>query len=172
MHTFAKTLSVSYAIAAAFAFGWLTAVIEFPRALIMAAFFFAPCFVAWKTFFSNKSVSRGEYSALAGATLLLSGASLFLVTQLFRNDVDKHVMFDRECRVFCRRLQSLPEYTNIDVSYSHMKGGTVHLRGKVADKDSYDRLIWFTRGLLLCQEMGASYADRVDYPGKPTKSHH
>ena len=166
MRTSLKLFAVAYGLIAAFFCGWLTPQFEFYRSLILACFFGAPCLVAWTISTSNTTISLRTCVSLACATLLVACCSVFLTMNLYETDLDKKIAFDRVCAVFRRQVKSLSGYEQVDITYSHMKGGAVRLTGTVSNKELHDQLIWMTRGLLLSQEMTAGYRDNVTYPAE------
>lgn len=85
---------------------------------------------------------------------------------MFDAGVGQHVQFDHVCRSFAEQIRRLPEFNNIEVSYDHRKGGTVHVVGSVRNKDVHDQLIDMTHGVILSQKSNAGISDRISYPEK------
>lgn len=62
----------------------------------------------------------------------------------------------------------MPEYKNVEVSFTHRKGGRVYLTGHVANKDTHDRLLQAYSSMVRNNDSG--YYDGVEYPGKAADS--
>ncbi len=145
-------------------FGWLTGIFGFLPALLMAIVFTCPVFFSWRMTRGNRPVKRREYGYLAVVTMLALSCTAFFVIEWYATGMDRLAMFGREYRAFQRRVSSMPEYKNVEVSHTLRKGGRVYLHGSVVAKTSHDRLIQMSDRMIRNSECG--YYDGVDYPGK------
>jgi hypothetical protein len=149
-------------------FGWLAGRFGLIPSFFAAILFFAPALFAWRMVASNKEAKRREFVYLGLVTLIAVCATGFVVTKWYETGMDRSAMFDREFYKFRNRVASLPEYRNVDVSFTHRKGGRVYLHGHVANKDAHDRLIQTFEWMVRNNESGCY--DGVQYPGRTDES--
>lgn len=158
----------AYTTIAIWTCGWLAGRFGLFPSLFAAVIILAPALFAWRMLASNKVAKRREYIYLAMVTLLAIFGTGFVVAQWYETGMDRLAMFDREMHQFTNRVASMPEYKNVEVSFTHRKGGRVYLKGHVANKDSHDRLLqnygWMVRN------NDSGYYDGVEYPGKAVHS--
>jgi len=161
-----RRVTFVYSIAAIWTFGWLTGTFGLLPSLFASAIVFAPVASAWRMLVSKRAIKRREYGYLATVSLLAITATGFIVVKWYDTGMDRLAVFDREYDAFHKRISSMPEYKNVEISYTHRKGGRVYLHGDVANKDSHDRLLQTYERMVRNNDSG--YYDGVDYPGKPT----
>lgn len=159
-----RRITIAYAAVSMWVFGWLTGTFGFLHALLAAAIFTSPVFFSWRMITSNRPVKRREYGYLTVVTMLALSCTTFLVVGWYATGMDRLAMFGREYRAFQRRVSTMPEYKNVEVSHTLRKGGRVCLHGSVVAKTSHDRLIQMIDRMIRNDECG--YYDGVDYPGK------
>jgi hypothetical protein len=160
--------AIAYSVIAMWAFGWLAGRFGLLPSLFAALVFFIPAVFAWRMVASKRIIKRREYAYLGVVTVLALGATTFVVAKWHDAGMDRLAIFDREYHRFRNRVESMPEYRNVDVSYTHRKGGRVYLHGRVANKQSHERLIQLIVWMVRNNDSG--YYDGVDYPGKSTEA--
>ncbi len=158
----------TYTAASIWTFGWLAARFGLAYSFFAAAIIFIPAAFAWRMLDSNIAIKHREYLYLGLITLASVSASAFIVSKWFDAGLDRLIIFENEYQSFRDRVNSLPEYRQVEVSYTRRKGGRVYLRGHVINKDSHDRLIDLLETIVRNSDSG--YYDGVVYPGKLTES--
>ncbi|MDP1559818.1 MAG: hypothetical protein Q8M16_00290 [Pirellulaceae bacterium] len=156
--------TIAYALIATWTFGWLAGRFGMLPSLFAAVVIFAPVFFAWRMAAPNKVTKRREYVYLALVTSMAICGTGFVVAKWHETGMDRSAMFDREFYKFKNRVASMPEYENVEVSFTHRKGGRVYLHGHVTNKESHDRLLQTYEWMVRNNESGCY--DGVDYPGK------
>lgn len=160
--------SIAYSVIAIWTFGWLAGRFGLLLSLFAALIFFIPAVFAWRMLASNRAIKRREYAYLSFVTVLALGATAFVVTKWHDTGMDRLAMFDREYHEFHSRVNSMSEFKNVEVAYTHRKGRRVYLHGHVANKDSYDRLLQMIKWMIRNNDSG--YYDGVEYPGKSNET--
>jgi hypothetical protein len=157
-----RRVALTYAAAAIWLFGWMTGTFDLFLSVVTSLVSAAPIFVWWRMSARNQPIKRREYLYLAILTILALVGTAFLVAMLFNTGRDRIAIFDREYYAFCREIRAMPEFKNVETSYTNEKMGRMYLKGNVASKDSHDRLIEMVRYWIRY----GGYSDDVDYPGK------
>lgn len=163
-----RIFALVYSAVAIWAFGWLTGTFGIWPSLFVAIILLTPAFFAWRMARPGRETKRREYGYLGVVTVLAIGASVFIVNTWYDAGMDRLAMFDREYHSFRRHVSSLPEYEDVEISYTHRKGGRVYLHGEVSNKKSYERLIQKIEWMVRNNDSG--YYDGVEYPGKPDET--
>lgn len=158
--------TTAYSIASIWLFGWLTATFGFLCAVLATLILASPAFFSWRMSARNRPIGRCEYGYLAVLAIVVVIGTLFLVMTWFETGMDRLASFDREYRAFCSRIATMPEYKNVEVSYTHRKGGRVYLHGTVDTKDSHDRLIQMVDRTVRSNASG--FYDGVSIRGMPS----
>jgi hypothetical protein len=161
-----RRATIAYVIISTWIFGWLTATFGVLPAIFAAFILVLPAFFSWRMIASNRQIKRREYCYLAILTALVVVGISYLVTTWFECGIHELVIFDREYRAFHRQVKAMPEYRNVEVSYTNGKGGRVYLQGVVATKASHDRLIQMIEQMVRNNKSG--YSDGVTYPETPS----
>lgn len=161
-----RRLIIANVIAAIWIFGWLTGTFGFLPALLAAVIFSSPSFFAWRMTNSKRAVKRREYCYLAVLAALAWVSTAFIVVRWYDTGLDRLVIFEREYQAFRRQIANLPEFGNVEISYTLRKGGRVYLHGAVATKDSHDRLVQMIDRMIRHNKSG--YYDGVEFPNKRT----
>lgn len=156
--------TIAYTVIAIWTFGWLAGRFGILPSLFAAIIFFIPAVFAWRMFTCSRTIKRHEYGYLGLVTVLALCATAFIVSKWYESGMDRLAMFDREYQQFRNRVASMREYKNVEVSYTHRKGGRVYLDGYVANKGNHDRLLEMIEWMVRNNDSG--YYDGVDYPGK------
>ncbi|QDT65324.1 hypothetical protein [Calycomorphotria hydatis] len=159
-----RNVTIVYSVIAIWAFGWLAGRFGFSPSLFASFIILAPMFFAWRMISRDQSIKRREFAYLGIVTVLAVAASVFIVLKWYDTGMDRRAIFDREYHAFQRHISTMPEYKNVEISYTHRKGGRVYLHGSVANKDSHDRLIQIIDWMIRNNDSG--YYDGVEYPGK------
>ena len=159
-----RRFAIVYSVIAIWTFGWLVGSFGLWVSLFASIIVFAPAVFAWRMTTSNREIKHREYGYLAVVTVLTIVASVFIVSKWYETGMDRLANFDREYHAFRSHVSALPEYTNVEISYTHRKGGRVYLHGNVANKDSHERLIQKIERMVRNNDLG--YYDGVEYPGK------
>lgn len=160
--------TIAYCVIAIWTFGWLVGRFGILPSVFAALIFFIPAAFAWRMVTSNRTIRRREYGYLGLVTVLALSATVFVVAKWQDTGMDRRAMFDRDYHEFRDRVNSMPEYKNVEVSYTHRKGGRVYLHGHVASKDSHDRLLQTYEWMVRNNQSGCY--DGVEYPGKPAEN--
>jgi hypothetical protein len=160
--------AIAYSVIAIWVFGWLAGRFGLLPSLFAAVVFFIPGVFAWRMVASKRTIKRREYVYLGVATVLALVATTFVIAKWHGAGMDRLAIFDREYHQFRNRVESMPEYKNVEVSYTHRKGGRVYLHGHVANKGSHERLIQLIEWMVRNNDSG--YFDGVNYPGKSTEA--
>ena len=163
-----RNVTIAYSVIAIWAFGWLAGRFGFLPSLFASVIILAPAFFAWRMISRKQTVKHRELAYLGVVTMLAVAASGFIVVKWYDTGMDRRAIFDREYHAFQRRVSTMPEYNNVEVSYTHRKGGRVYLHGSVANKDSHDRLIQTIDWMIRNNDSG--YFDGVEYPGKTNEN--
>lgn len=163
-----RSWTIAYTVVSIWTFGWLASRFGLAYSIFAAAIIFIPAAFAWRMLASNIAIKHREYLYLGLVTLASVYATAFIVSSWFDAGLDRLRIFESEYQSFRDRVNSLPEYKQVEVSYTHRKGGRVYLHGHVINKDSHDRLIDLIESIVRNSDSG--YYDGVDYPGKPTKT--
>lgn len=156
--------TIAYTVIAIWTFGWLAGRFGILPSLFAAFIFFIPAVFAWRMLILNRPIKRREFVYLGLVTVLACCGTAFVVSKWYETGMDRLAMFDREFHQFRNRVASMPEYQNVEISYTHRKGGRVYLHGHVANKDAHDRLIRMIDGMVRNNDSG--YYDGVEFPGK------
>ena len=156
--------TIAYVVLAAWTFGWLAGRFGLLPSCFFAIIFFIPAVFAWRMSAANRTIKRREYAYLGLVAALAISATLFLVARWIDTGMDRSAMFEREYHQFRNRINSMLEYKNVEISYTHRKGGRVYLHGHVANKDSHDRLVRMIEQMVRNNDSG--YYNGVDYPGR------
>lgn len=157
--------TIAYTTIAIWTGGWLAGRFGLLPSLFASVIILAPALFAWRMLTSNKVGKRREYIYLGVVTLMAISGTGYIVVNWYENGMDRSAMFDREIHQFKNRVASIPEYKNVEVSFTHRKGGRVYLKGHVESKDSHDRLLE-TYDRMVRNNASGCY-DGVEYPGKP-----
>jgi hypothetical protein len=163
-----RNWTIAYTLIATWTSGWLAGRFGLFPSLFAAIVILAPAFFAWRMLAPNKVTKRREYVYLALVTSLAISGTGFVVAKWYETGMERSAMFDREIYRFKNRVASIPEYKNVEVSFTHRKGGRVYLQGYVTSKDSHDRLLQTYEWMVRNNESGCH--DGVEYPGKPAES--
>jgi hypothetical protein len=161
-----RRIKTVYAAVSIWFFGWFTATFGFLPALFITTIFASPCFFLWRMTTPNRAIKRREYFYLAILTTLAVAGSLFIVMKWFETGMDRLAFFDREYDAFCHQIATMPEYRNVEISYTNRKGGRVYLHGSVGTKYAHDQLIQIIDNMIRNNDSG--YYDGIAYPGKPS----
>jgi hypothetical protein len=159
-------ISLAYLAVAVWAFGWLAATFGLGPSLFLAAILFAPAFFAWRMAARQQAIQQHEYAYLSIIATVAVAATTFLVIHWYGAGMDSLARFDREFRAFRRHVASTPEYRNVQIEYTHRKGGRVYMHGYVPSKFWHDLLIQDIESMVRSNFSG--YFDGVHYPNKPT----
>lgn len=159
-----RKFAIVYSAIAIWTFGWLVGSFGLWASLFASIVVFAPAVFARRMTASSCEIKLREYGYLTVVTVLAIVASVFVVNKWYETGMDRLAFFDREYHSFRRHVLAIPEYRNVEISYTHRKGGRVYLHGNVADKDSHERLIQTIEWML--QNNDSGYYDGVEYPGK------
>lgn len=163
-----RTLATFYTISVSLTLCWISSTFGFPRLVLAFLLALPGGFVLWRLALRNRSISWYERAYLAVVGMMTVGAIGFLIFQSYELRLDRHAKFEREYHAFRQQVANMSEYGAVEVSYTHRKGGRVYLKGTVATKDSYDRLIALFESSVQSNESG--YYDGVVYPDKPVPS--
>jgi hypothetical protein len=161
-----RTAAIVYSVLVIWMSGWLTSTFGFFPALFAAIILGLPPFFAWRVSKPGYAAKRREFVYLAIASILSIAASTFLLTTWYGAGINRLVIFEREYQAFRREVAAIPEFANVNVSYTHRKGGRVYLHGTVASEYSHSRLIKMVEEMIRYGDSG--YYDGVYYPGKKT----
>ncbi|MFN3149998.1 hypothetical protein [Bremerella sp.] len=159
-----RNVTIAYSVIAIWAFGWLAGRFGFLPSLFVAIIILTPAFFAWRMILRDQVIKRREFAYLSVVTLLAVSGSVFIILQWYDTGMDRRAMFDREYHAFQRRVSTMPEFRDVEISYTHRKGGRVYMHGSVANKLSHDRLIETIDWMIRNNDSG--YYDGVEYPGK------
>jgi hypothetical protein len=159
-----RRITTAYAVLSIWFFGWLTATFGILPALLAAIIFASPAVFSWRMTTRNRPTRRREYLYLGILTALAAVSTSFIVVKWFETGMDRLTIFDREYRAFRSHIASMPEYKDVEVSYTNRKGGRLYLHGTVGTKDSHDQLIQLVSRMVRNNESG--YYDGVEYPGR------
>jgi len=159
-----RKFAIAYSILAICAFGWLTGSFGLLPSLFASIIVFSPAAFAWRMVATDRTVKRREFVYLGIVTMLAVTASVFIVSKWYETGMDRLAVLDREIRAFQKHVATIPEYKNVEVTYTHRKGGRVYLHGTVTTKTSYERLLQTLNRMVRNNESG--YYDGVEYPGK------
>lgn len=161
-----RKATVIYSIIAIWIFGWLTGTFGGLPALLVAVILGLPAICAWRMTAMKRPVKRREYGYLIVATTLAVVGTAFLVVNWYSTGMDRLATFEREYHAFRRHVSAMPEYKNVEISYTRRKGGRVYLRGTVVGKVYHDQLMQTIESMVRNNDCG--YYDGVDYPNKPS----
>ena len=160
---------IAYSVIAVWTFGWLSGRFGLLPSFFPALMLFIPAVFAWRMLASSRTIKRREYAYLGLVTMLGIGGTRFVVAKWYETGVDQLAIFDREYHQFRNRVKSMPEYENVEVSYTRGKGGRdyrVYLQGRVANKGSHDRLLQMIGSMV--RNNDSWYYDHLEYPGEST----
>jgi hypothetical protein len=155
-----KKVAIGYGVAAACLCGWVITVFGVPPAFVAAIMLASPLLFWLRMATSGHPIKRREYYYLAILTTLVMVGMPFVIALWFHTGLDRLATLERESSTFRRHIAAMPEFANVEVRYTDLKGGHVFLEGSVASKEVHHRLIE------LAQQEISSYNDAVDYPGK------
>lgn len=163
-----RNVTITYSVIAIWAFGWLAGRFGFIPSLFVSVIILSPACFAWRMVSREQTIKRREFGYLGVITMLAIAASIFVVINWYETGMDRLAIFDREYHAFQRHVSGMPEYKNVEISYTHRKGGRVYLHGSVASRLSYDRLIQTIDWMIRNNDSG--YYDGVEYPGKTNEN--
>ena len=161
-----RKLTIAYSVAVVWVLGWLAAIFGFLPSCFLALILAVPAFFAWRMFAVGRNVKRREYVYLAVAAALAVAGSAFVVSHWYSVGMDRIAMFERQCHSLRRQVSAMPEYENVELSYTLHKGGRVYLHGTVESKESHDELMHMIYREIRNGQSACSGS--VEYPGKPT----
>ena len=161
-----RRFAIAYTAFATWAFGWMVGRFLLLPSLLAAIILFSPALFAWRMLASSRSPKRREYVYLSVVTLLAVCGTTFVALQWLDKGMDRAAMFDREFHQFKSHIAGMPEYKNVNVSFTHRKGGRVYLNGQVSTKDAHDRLLRLYARMVRNNESGCY--DGIAVHGKAT----
>ena len=159
-----RKLAIAYSVLAIWTFGWFTGSFGLLPSLFASIIIFTPAAFAWRMVATDRTVKGREYAYLAVVTMLAVTASVFIVSKWYETGMDRLAVFEREIHAFQKHVATMPEYKDVEVSYTHRKGGRVYLHGTVTTQASHERLLQTIDRMVRNNDSG--YYDGVEYPGK------
>lgn len=159
-----RKFATVYTAAAIWIFGWTTGVFGLVASSFLSIIILAPVVFSWRMATANCPIRRHEYGFLALTTLLAISSSVFIVVKWYETGMDRVAMFEREFHAFHRHIKTMPEFRNVDVSYTTRKGGRVYLSGRVATRLAHEELLRTIESMIRNNRSG--YSDGVEYPDK------
>ena len=159
-----QTFIFCYTIAAIWVFGWMAGTFGLLPSVFVSIILFAPAFVGFRIINGEQNNQIRKIVYLSLVTMFSLAGSATIVHSWFDVGLDRSVILDREYLDFRNSVKSLPEFDDVDISYTNRKGGRVFLSGTVANKASHDRLIEKVERMVYNNHAG--YHDGVDFPGK------
>ncbi len=160
-----RRLTIAYTAVAIWAFGWLTGTFGFGPALLASIILLTPAYFGWRMAAARQDDVRDrEYVYLGVLTLFSVTGTLLLITAWFDTGMDRRAMFNRALSDFRQHVATMPEYGNVTISYTDLKGGGLRLDGSVANEEAHER---FLRTLeRMVGFTGVWYDDDIYYPGR------
>lgn len=155
-----RWLATFYLISAAITLSWVYSDFGNPTLVVGCLMVSPGLLVLWRLRKKPIGVRQRVDLAIAGTVAVV--AISFLIFRSYDLGLDRHAKFEREYHSFLRKIANKPEYADIEVSYTHRKGGRVYLKGTVATKDLHDRLIEDFESTVHSNESG--YYDGIAWP--------
>lgn len=122
-----------------------------------------PIFIACRMLKSGRTLKRRELAYVGIAFILAVSATGNVINHWLNLGWDRDVIRSREFNAFERHVKSTPEFSDVEVSRAPPKIQAVYVRGSVANKRSYERLIHAAESTL---RYGRYFDKGVEFPGK------
>lgn len=160
-----RRISIAYSVIAAWVFGWLAGTFGLLSSIFPVCILFIPSAIAFRILSSDHAATKREYGYFGVTVTLTIVATALFITHYFDTGMYRLAQFEREYRMFHSEVSSMPEYNQVELSYTRRKGGCVYLHGHVSSKAQHEHLLEKLERIVHNNDAG--FLDDVKYPGKP-----